>query len=108
MIKFYKNFMAIACCTLLLSACSNVFYPKANALEEIRQGMSPKQVTNLLGKPDYRRINYDLEEWEYRKMTSPLDSEPTVIIVRFEDERLVYMDSYKESGRPQKPRPPRH
>lgn len=81
-----------------------MFYPKANALDAIRQGMTQEEVTKLLGRPDFRRIDYGLEEWEYRKLFSPLDSDYTTVIVRFEDGRLVYMDSFHASDRePQAP-----
>ena len=123
----------IAAGALFLASCSSMFYPKANALDAIRQGMTQEEVTKLLGRPDFRRIDYGLEEWEYRKLFSPLDSDYTTVIVRrridygleeweyrklfspldsdyttvivrFEDGRLVYMDSFHASDRePQVP-----
>ncbi len=87
-------FLVLGICIFIMSACSNVFYPQSDALEKIKMGMTPQEVTKLLGKPDYRRISYDLEEWEYQKLRSVLDSKPTTVIVRFENERLVYMDSF--------------
>lgn len=89
----------LALSAFVLSACSSLFYPKGNVLEKIETGMSPKEISALLGKPEYRRLNYGLEEWEYRKYLNALDGEATVIIVRFEDNRLVYMDSFKGSER---------
>ena len=89
----------LALSAFVLSACSSMFYPKGNVLEKIETGMSPKEISALLGKPEYRRLNYELEEWEYRKFLNPLDGEATVIIVRFEDNHLVYMDSFKGSER---------
>lgn len=89
----------LALSAFVLSACSSLFYPKGNVLEKIETGMSPKEISALLGKPEYRRLNYGLEEWEYRKYLNALDGEATVIIVRFEDNRLVYMDSFKDSER---------
>lgn len=94
----------IAAGALFLASCSSMFYPKANALDAIKQGMTQEEVTKLLGRPDFRRIDYGLEEWEYRKLFSPLDSDYTTVIVRFEDGRLVYMDSFHASDRePQVP-----
>lgn len=80
-------------------SCSNAFYSSSNVLGQIKQGMSPQEITQLLGKPEYRRLDYDIEEWEYRKKTSILDNEATVIIIRFENERLIYLDSFKASER---------
>ena len=97
---FMRHLIGFVCCAGLLMGCSHLFYPKARALNDIRQGMSPKEVIRTLGNPDYKRINYDLEEWEYNKMLNPLDNEPTVTIIRFENGRLVYMDSFKKSERP--------
>ena len=92
---------------LTLTSCSSIFYSKSNALEKIKSGMSPQEVTDLLGKPQYRRLDYGLEEWEFRQLLNPLDGEPTVIIVRFEDDQLVYLVSFKESERqPQTATPP--
>ena len=103
--KLINKKLLLACCVAwMLSACSTMFYPKADAIGRIRQGMSPREVTELLGKPDYRRIDHGLEEWEYRKLAGRLDSEPTVVIVRFEHGELVYMDSYRDSDR----RPNKH
>lgn len=89
-----------------LTSCSNIFYPKSNTLEQIKEGMTPQEVTDLLGKPEYRRLNYGQEEWEFRKILGLLDNEPTIVIVRFEDGRLVYMDSFKESEREARLAPP--
>ncbi len=92
---------------LLQTSCSSMFYSNSNVLGQIKQGMSPEETTKILGEPEYRRLDYGLEEWEYRKMLNPLDSESTVIIVRFEEGRLVYMDSFKASERqPVMPEPP--
>ena len=65
---FMRHLIGFVCCAGLLMGCSHLFYPKASALNDIRQGMSPKEVIRTLGNPDYKRINYDLEEWEYNKM----------------------------------------
>ena len=83
---FMRHLIGFVCCAGLLMGCSHLFYPKASALNDIRQGMSPKEVIRT--------------EWEYNKMLNPLDNEPTVTIIRFENGRLVYMDSFKKSERP--------
>lgn len=104
----HRRMIIISGLSMVLTACSGLFYPKANAIEKIRQGMSPQQVTQLLGKPDYRRFDHGLEEWEFRKLQNVLDGEPTIIIIRFEHGKVVYMDSFKTSERtfnPQSPKP---
>lgn len=104
-------FIAFGISIFMLSACSNVFYPKADVLGKIKRDMTTREVTELLGNPDYRRINYDLEEWEYQKQLSVLDK-PTTIIVRFENGHLIYMDSYptpiQPTPHPSKGEPHKH
>lgn len=95
----FKVVLMSVCVTCLLGGCASMFYPKADALERLQQGMSPEEVTQLLGKPDYRRFDHAMEEWEYEKLRGPLDGESTVVVVRFEAGRLVYMDSFKRSER---------
>lgn len=97
--KYYISIVTASLCLLLQMSCSNAFYSSSNILGQIKQGMSPQEITQLLGKPEYRRLDYDIEEWEYRKKTSILDNEATVIIIRFENERLIYLDSFKASER---------
>lgn len=106
--KCKRYLIGVAAMYLLLqTSCSSMFYSNSNVLGQIKQGMSPEETTKILGEPEYRRLDYGLEEWEYRKMLNPLDSEATVIIVRFEEGRLVYMDSFKASERqPVMPEPP--
>lgn len=102
--KHYISIVAAALYLLLQVSCSNAFYSSSNVLGQIKQGMSPQEITQLLGKPEYRRLDYDIEEWEYRKKLNFLDSEETVIIIRFENERLIYLDSFKARERqPQTP-----
>lgn len=98
--KHKRYFMGAAAMYLLLqTSCSSMFYSSSNVLEKIKQDMSPQEISGILGKPEYRRLDHGLEEWEYRKMLNPLDNEATVIIVRFENDQLVYMDSFKASER---------
>ena len=43
-----------------------MFYSTSNVLGQIKQGMSPEETTKILGEPEYRRLDYGLEEWEYK------------------------------------------
>lgn len=40
---------------------------------KVEKGMAKKEVVSLLGEPDFRRFDEQVEEWEYKK-TNPADS----------------------------------
>lgn len=82
------------------SACSvGTFVQRKQVLNQVHAGMTAEEVGRILGQPDYRRFNRDVEEWEYRKWLSGSDA---VVIVSFEDGRVVSMDSFE---RPQAVQP---
>jgi len=77
-----------------LSSCASLFVNK-NVLMNIHNGMSQSEVSKLLGQPDYRRFNGDLEEWEYEKGIWG-NAGYTVIVVGFADGRVVNMNSFRD------------
>ena len=53
------------------SNCSSLFYDaKADVLNSIQKGMSRQEITNILGTPEFRRFDRDIEEWEYSRELS--------------------------------------
>lgn len=75
------------------SACSvGTFVQSKQVLNQVHAGMTTEEVSRILGQPDYRRFNRDMEEWEYRKWLSGSDA---VVIVSFEDGRVISMDSFE-------------
>lgn len=50
----------------------------------VQQGMTQRDVESIFGKPDYRRFDGDMEEWEFHRDngTPVLTSEPMTIIVQ--------------------------
>lgn len=75
------------------SACSvRTFVQSKQVLNQVHAGMTTEEVSRILGQPDYRRFNRDMEEWEYRKWLSGSDA---VVIVSFEDGRVISMDSFE-------------
>ena len=68
----------------------------------VQQGMTQRDVESILGKPDYRRFDGDMEEWEFHRDngTPVLTSEPVTIIVQFVNREVVSMDTFKGYGRP--------
>ena len=82
------------------SACSvGTFVQSKQVLNQVHAGMMAEEVSRLLGQPDYLRFNRGVEEWEYRKWLSGSDA---VVVVSFEDGRVVSMDSFE---RPQAVQP---
>lgn len=73
-----------------------------SALMKIEKGMNKREVTSLLGNPDYRRFNPESEEWEYIK-TDPLFSEKTIIIVNFVNDKVAFLDSFNGNDQPNPP-----
>lgn len=83
-----------------LSACSvGTLIQSKQVLNQVHSGMTAEEVTRLLGQPVYRRFNREVEEWEYRKWLSGSDA---VVLVSFENGRVISMDSFE---RPQTTQP---
>ena len=68
----------------------------------VQQGMTQRDVESIFGKPDYRRFDGDMEEWEFHRDngTPVLTSEPMTIIVQFANKKVISMDTFKGYGRP--------
>ena len=98
-----KRIHIILCLTLgiLVSSCFTS-YVSTKQVMGIHQGMSQSEVESILGKPDYRRFDGDMEEWEFHRDngTPVLTSEPMTIIVQFVNREVVSMDTFRGYGRP--------
>lgn len=66
---------------------------RANLMEGLHPGMSQEEVIAQLGKPEFKRFNPDAEQWEYHK-THYTGEQETVILLDFQQGKLVAMDSY--------------
>ena len=62
-----------------------------------------QEVKTILGKPNYRRFDGAMEEWEYRGYLSKAGH--SVICVNFIDNRVVGLDSFRD-GAPTAPPAP--
>ena len=98
--KTIKLIIAGLVMTMGFSSCSSLFYDaKVDVLNSIQKGMSRQEVTKILGTPEYRRFDRDIEEWEYSRVLSGKSNiSRTQIVVTFEGGRVVAMDSF--SGEP--------
>ncbi|MCI1648569.1 MAG: DUF4476 domain-containing protein [Bacteroides sp.] len=93
--KALKEITSLLLLFVLISGCASLLYPKKDLLMGIHKGMSQQEVQQNLGKPDYRRFNGDLEEWEYRKGIWGNEGN-TIIVIGFIDGRVVRMDSFSD------------
>lgn len=77
--------------TIILSSC---YALKSNTtFAQIQRGMTKEEVLELCKKPLYQRFDDLGEEWEYRAVVSNYWS---VIIVNFENDRVVALNMFKE------------
>lgn len=77
--------------SLFFSSCGS-YKASRDAILKIEKGMSKREITNLLGNPDYRRFDHEYEQWEFIKV-DPLYGTRTIILVDFLDDRVTNMDS---------------
>ena len=63
-----KTFIALALIISSISFCSCGSYMTGkSAIMKVEKGMAKKEVVSLLGEPDFRRFDEQVEEWEYKK-----------------------------------------
>lgn len=88
--------------TMGFTGCSSLFYDaKADVLNSIQKGMSKQEVTRILGTPKYRRFDRNIEEWEFvKELHNRGSSAITHIVVNFEDDKVVAMDSFSDPYHP--------
>lgn len=87
---------------VLGSSCSRSYYISKKNVMDIHSGMTQQEVQTILGKPDYRRFNGGMEEWEfYRDDGTPVVvPSPITIIVQFINKEVISMDTFAGHGRP--------
>lgn len=89
-----KTIIALSLITgsLFFSSCGS-YKASRDAILKIEKGMSKREITNLLGNPDFRRFDHEYEQWEFIKV-DPLYGTRTVILVDFLDDKVTNMDSF--------------
>lgn len=98
-----KTFIALALIICSISFCScGSYMTSKSAIMKIEKGMTKKEVVSLLGEPDFRRFDEQMEEWEYKKINA-LTSETTIVIVDFINERVSNMNSFNGDNYPTPP-----
>lgn len=102
--KTIGKIIVVAISLMGLSACSvGTLVQSKQVLNQVHSGMTTEEVSRILGQPDYRRFNREVEEWEYRKWLSGSDG---VVLVSFENGRVVSMDSFEHPQAVQPTVPP--
>ena len=84
---------------ILVSGCFTS-YVSTKQMMGIYQGMTQSQVESVLGKPDFRRFDGDMEEWEFHRDNGTPVLTSVTIIVQFVNREVVSMDTFKGYGRP--------
>lgn len=93
--------LAMTILFLSMNSCSLLSYgSKQEAASKIKEGMTPEQVTALLGTPDFKRSESGVEQWEYRNAYYWQNS-PVTVVIDFSGKRVVAYDSFPESERRQ-------
>lgn len=87
--------MAIAALLLATTSCGmyDLAGKRSDILENLHKGMTKEEVIAELGKPEFKRFDADIEQWEYHKLHY-LGEQKTIIVLDFHNGRLVTMDSY--------------
>lgn len=99
-----KHVSAILILLVVMSSCAGLIINFKNSqLMSIQKGMTQQEVKTILGKPNYRRFDGAMEEWEYRGYLSKAGH--SVICVNFIDNRVVGLDSFRD-GAPTAPPAP--
>lgn len=92
-----KNLILTTTLTALLSTLTGCgIYDTANQRSQLmgnlHEGMTQEEVVATLGKPEFRRFNNGTEQWEYHK--THIGGEKTVIVLDFQDRKVIALDSY--------------
>lgn len=78
---------------VIASSCSSMLVSN-NQLMKIRKGMTSKEVVAVLGKPDYRRFDEQMEVWEFHRFMGGVG--PSVVAVQFIDDRVTGLDTFED------------
>lgn len=82
--------------SMMLGSCITSKDSISDKSFEIQRGMTKEEAGRILGKPDFRRFDGDLEQWEYQNGGGIYRQ---YLIVEFKDDVVKSMDSYNEISR---------
>lgn len=92
-----KNLMkAITMATLLVAMTSCRLYDtagqRAQLMENLHEGMTKREVVDLLGNPEFKRSNNGIEQWEFHKIH--FSGAVTTILLDFQHDKVISFNSY--------------
>lgn len=92
---------------LIASSCSlyDLAGKPSDLMGKLHPGMTQSEVIAQFGRPEFKRFNLDMEQWEYHK-THYTNAQETVILLDFQQGKLVAMDSYDNTQPVLSPHPP--
>ena len=104
-----KNLIQTTALAVLLSTLTSCgLYDTANQrsrlMGNLHEGISQQEVIATLGNPEFRRFNNGIEQWEYHK--THIGGEKTVIILDFQNKKVIALDSYDGTFPPVTAYPP--
>jgi len=82
--------------SMMLGSCVTLGETTSDKAFKIQRGMTKEEAGQILGKPDFRRFDGDLEQWEYQNGGGIYRQ---YLIVEFKDDVVKSMDSYNEISR---------
>ncbi|WP_321479472.1 DUF4476 domain-containing protein [uncultured Bacteroides sp.] len=91
--KTLGHLFALLILVVSVSSCAALLGTSNDFLMNIHHGMSREQVLSMLGNPNYRRFDHEMEEWGYEKSIAA-NPGMTVINISFIDGKVVGMDSF--------------
>lgn len=80
---------------IITGSCASL-YVTTKQMMKVEEGMSQREVKNILGSPDLRRFDGGIEEWQYRRISLNSSSTYVVMIVRFMDKQVIGMDTFDD------------
>ena len=85
-----------------INSCASIIGSSKDIMMSVQKGMTQKEVSSILGKPQYRRFDQETEQWEYVKLVAGgnLSTVTTSIVIDFVNGRVVGMNSFNTAPHP--------
>ncbi len=93
--KTLGHLFALLILVVSVSSCAALLGRSNDFLMNIHNGMSKEQILSMLGNPNYRRFDHEMEEWGYVKAIAN-NAGLTVVNISFIDGKVVGMDSFEK------------
>ena len=100
--KTIKLTLALLAFMIGINSCASIIGSSKDIMMSVQKGMTQKEVSSILGKPQYRRFDQETEQWEYVKLVAGgnLSTVTTSIVIDFVNGRVVGMNSFNTAPHP--------